>query len=157
MASGALSQHGEKLLLYYSLGLSLSGFDTPNTTTGLWAGLIIETTNMDNQETGSTPTYNEPTSAQYGATYARVQLGVSLSTDWEIFDDQLPTRATYKKDITFPTLGNTATGATIRYVGLYTAQTGGKLVWFTDLKQNKTLAAQETPIIRGGTVTFLLD
>lgn len=156
MATGALSQYGEELLLRYSLGLSLTSYTAVPTSNGLYAALITSAVDMTGKETGTDPNdYTEPTSLQYGATYARVQLTPATWVTQSSNDTS--TKYKYNAEIAFPELGENATGVTVKYLGLFTAATGGRMIWYTSLLNLKSLGRYETPIIKSGTVIIGID
>jgi len=139
--------------------MSLTGLNTPNTTTGLYAGLILNTVDMTNRERLASDTASYPEASYTG--YARVALAPA---NWTIAADLADNRttATYNNagnaPIVFPTIGSTITaGQVVQYLGLFTAATGGNLVWYTTLSSNKTLSAGDTPMFNSGTIVFTLD
>lgn len=128
--AGSLTQFGEKLLLFYSVGRAdLPDDDVPAPNGGLWLGLA---TDQSVSETGSQVGFSEASWSPvegYPNGYARQQLEI---TNWTFNATAEQSRLTYNQNLVF----SEYTGQnpiTINHLVLFSASTGGKPIWYTQV------------------------
>lgn len=133
--SGSLTQFGEQLLLYYSVGLADQPADNvPASNAGLHLGLAVN--NNGANETGGEVSFTEASWPAFGALtstgYQRQRL---VPQNWVLNTDADQTRLTYNAQIAFPVFTG-AEASTVTYLVLFSKATGGKAIWYSKIGTN---------------------
>lgn len=153
--SGSLTQFGEQLLLYYSVGLADQPDDNvPSKNAGLYVGLslndiINETSDAVDFSEASWPIFT----ALAPSGYQRQRLNPQ---NWvlDLTGDQ--TKLTYNAQVTFPTFTGIA-NSTVMYLVLYSKATGGKPIWYSKISTNgRVLSFGDTLSIPANSISLYL-